>query len=161
MQSQLKKGIDGKIFKKLFIGIVFKKDSSKNNQENKRLTPCKYWQCNPSPHNEKAESVNGSQLLNKGEKYLREGANIEYAPDQEDADEIIETTLKNKIYDYEQNNTNKKQINNNKNRKGDTGRSSNQGRKTSSRGSTNTNNRRNCFSLQYLLIFEFLVRYRR
>ena len=41
-----------------------------------------------------------------------------------------------------QNNSNKKQVNNtNKDRKGDTGRTSNQGRKSASGGSTNTNNR--------------------
>jgi hypothetical protein len=45
----------------------------------------------------------------------------------------------------EQNNANKKQASNNntKDRKGDTGRTSNQGRKASSGGSTDTNNRGN------------------
>lgn len=44
-----------------------------------------------------------------------------------------------------QNNAGKKQVSNNntKDRKGDTGRTSNQGRKASSGGSTNTNNRGN------------------
>jgi hypothetical protein len=41
-----------------------------------------------------------------------------------------------------QNSSNKKQVSNNsKDRKGDTGRTSNQGRKTASGGSTNTNNK--------------------
>jgi len=39
------------------------------------------------------------------------------------------------------NNSNKKQVNNTKDRKGDTGRTSNQGQKAASGGSTNTNNR--------------------
>jgi hypothetical protein len=56
---------------------------------------------NPSPHNKKMEPVNNNQLLNdKAEKYLRESANIEDepdAPDQQDANEIIEQeNLKNK-----------------------------------------------------------------
>jgi len=43
-----------------------------------------------------------------------------------------------------QNNANKKQVSNtSKDRKGDTGRTSNQGRKASSGGSTNTNNKGN------------------
>ena len=43
----------------------------------------------------------------------------------------------------QKNNSDKKQVSNTKDRKGDTGRTSNQGRKTASGGNTNTNNKGN------------------
>jgi hypothetical protein len=100
---------------------------------------------NPSPHDNKMEPVGSNQLLNdKAEKYLRESANIEDEPDaqdQQDANEIIEEENL-KINRMRQNTSNKKQISNNsKDRKGDTSRTSNQGRKAASGGNTNTNNK--------------------
>ena len=66
-------------------------DSNKRRQQKQLPAADTGNASNPSPHNKKREPVYNNQLLDeRAEKYLRESANIEDEPDQQDADELIE-----------------------------------------------------------------------
>ena len=69
-------------------------EDNKKNQQEQRLPEADTGNAsNPSPHNHNMEPIGNNQLIDKrGEKYLRESANIEDEPDaqdQQDADDVI------------------------------------------------------------------------
>jgi len=131
-----------KIIRENLINGKRKRDSQDFDQE---LPPADSGNAsNPTPH-DNSMTPSGSNLLldKKAETYLRESANIEDLPDPQqelDADEFLKKTNPKAI--IMANNAAKKQAN--KERRGDTGRTSSQSRKASSgRSTSSTNNKGN------------------